>query len=475
MSHRFSSYIDGHWVTASGGREIAVVNPATEEEVGFVAACEKDEIDRAVAAARRAFEEYSQTTRRERIQLLERVLAEYQRRSRDVAAAISADIGAPAWFAEQMQAATGLAHLMTGLEVLKTYEFTTSSGSTRIDKVPIGVCGLITPWNWPINQIACKVVPALAVGCTMVLKPSEIAPRSAQVWTEILDAAGTPAGVFNLVTGDGAIGAMLSAHPDIDMVSFTGSTRAGVEVARAAAPTIKRVCQELGGKSANLVLDDAELSTAIPAAIQAVCLNSGQSCNAPTRLLVPRRMMDDVITLARAAAEQIEIGPPSSNAYMGPVVSAAQWQRVQNLIQKGLEEGATLVAGGPGKPNGFEVGFYVKPTVFANVTNDMRIAREEIFGPVLCIIAYDDEQEAIELANDSVYGLAGYVQSSDDSRALLVASRLRVGQVQINGAPLDFTAPFGGFKQSGNGREWGACGFSEYLELRAIMGAAGRS
>lgn len=310
MTRRFTSYIDGRWVEPSGTRSSAVIDPATEEHVAYVCASESDEVDRAVAAARRAFDTYSQTSCTARVALLQRVLAEYKRRLPEVAAAISADIGAPAWFAEQAQAATGLAHIETAIQVLKVHDFSSGTGSTRIDKVPIGVCGLITPWNWPINQIACKVAPALAVGCTMVLKPSEIAPASAQIWTEILDAASTPPGVFNLVTGGGATGAMLSAHPDVDMVSFTGSTHAGVEVARAAAPTIKRVCQELGGKSANIVLDDAELGTAIPAAIQAVCLNSGQSCNAPTRLLVPVRLMDDVITLARAAAQRIEVGPP---------------------------------------------------------------------------------------------------------------------------------------------------------------------
>lgn len=470
MRRRFTSYINGHWLDPTDPRTVPVIDPATENVVAEVCLSGLDEVESAVRAANAAFETYSDFSPRERIALLERVLAEYERRLPDIADAVSADIGAPAWFAEQAQAATGVAHLKVGLEILRSFRFSERVGTTRIDKAPIGVCTLITPWNWPINQIACKVVPALAAGCTMVLKPSEMAPHAAQVWTEIMDTAGTPAGVFNVVTGNGGAGAALSAHPDVDMVSFTGSTRAGVAVAVAAAPTVKRVCQELGGKSANIVLDDAELGAAIPAAIQAVCLNAGQSCNAPTRLLVPARLMDDVITIAKAAASRIEIGPPESNAFMGPVASKAQWDKVQGCIQSGIDEGALLVAGGLGRPSSLAKGYYVRPTVFANVDNAMRIAREEIFGPVITIIGYRNEQEAIEIANSSIYGLAGYVQSSDEARAVRVASRLRVGQVSINGAPLDFAAPFGGFKQSGNGREWGAHGFTEFLEPRAIMG-----
>jgi len=465
-------YIDGQWTEPSfAPRTVAIVDPTTEASVGSVAVAATEDVYRAVKAARSAFETYSTTSRAERLAVLRRILSEYERRFADVAAAITTDIGAPTWFAEQAQAATGVAHLRTGIRAIESFSFAEQVGTTRVDKVPIGVCALITPWNWPINQIACKVVPALAVGCTVVLKPSEIAPLSAQIWAEIIDAADVPCGVFNMVTGDGVTGAALSAHPDVDMVSFTGSTRAGIEVARAGAPTVKRVCQELGGKSANIILDDVELGAVIPAAIQAACLNSGQSCNAPTRLLVPVRAMDDAATLARDAAERIEVGPPESNAVIGPVACAAMWHKIQELIHEGIEEGATLVAGGPGRPGGLPGGYYVKPTVFANVSNEMRIAREEIFGPVVAMIGYRDDEDAIRIANDTAYGLAGYVQSSDKARALRVASRLRVGQVAINGAALDFSAPFGGFKQSGNGREWGEHGFADYLELRAVMGS----
>jgi aldehyde dehydrogenase (NAD+) len=359
---------------------------------------------------------------------------------------------------------------MTGIEVLKNYKFEELRGTTLITHEPIGVCAFITPWNWPINQIACKVVPALATGCTMVLKPSEIAPFSAILWAEVMHAAGVPAGVFNLVNGDGpTVGAALSSHPEVDMVSFTGSTRAGVEVAKNAAPTVKRVHQELGGKSPNLILDDADLETAVAGGVKAVMMNSGQSCNAPTRMLVPHAKMEKAKAIAKAAAEATTVGSPDGNAAIGPVVSETQWTKIQGLIQKGIDEGATLVAGGTGRPEGLDKGYYVKPTVFADVNNDMTIAREEIFGPVLAMLPYQSEEQAVAIANDTVYGLAAYIQG-DAEHARKVARRLRAGQVTLNYAPGDMMAPFGGYKQSGNGREWGDFAFHDFLETKAVIG-----
>jgi aldehyde dehydrogenase (NAD+) len=447
-----------------------VINPATEAVAGQISLGSEADVDRAVAAAVRAFSSYSRTSRAERIELLGAIAAEYQKRMPEIAAAITEEMGAPGWLAMQAQAALGIGHIMTALEVLKTYSFEEMQGTTLIAKEPIGVCAFITPWNWPINQIACKVAPALATGCTMVLKPSEIAPFSAILWAEVLHAAGVPAGVFNLVNGDGpTVGAALSRHPHVDMVSFTGSTRAGVEVARAAAPTVKRVHQELGGKSANIILDDADLEKAVTGGIQQVMMNSGQSCNAPTRMLVPAKKMEAAKAIAKAVAEATTVGSPDGNAAMGPVVSQTQYDKIQSLIEKGIAEGATLVAGGPGKPEGLETGYYVKPTIFADVTNDMTIAREEIFGPVLAMLAYDGEAQALEIANDTIYGLAGYVQGSPEA-ARTIARQLRAGQININGAGLDLAAPFGGFKQSGNGREWGPHAFAEFLETKAIIG-----
>ncbi len=466
-------YIDGQWVDPAVPRTLDVINPATEAVAGRISIGSAADADRAVQAARRAFDSYSQTTVATRIALLETVIAEYQKRYADMAAAITEEMGAPAVLAQKAQAAMGLAHLQTALAVLKDYHFEEQRGSTLIRKEPIGVCAFITPWNWPVNQIACKAAPALAVGCTMVLKPSEIAPFSAQIWTEILHAAGVPAGVFNLVNGDGpGVGSALSAHPEVDMVSFTGSTRAGIEVARNAAPTVKRVHQELGGKSANIMLPDADLKRAVTAGVRSVMTNSGQSCNAPTRLLVPNSRMDEALAIARQVAEATTVGTPESGAALGPVVSAAQWDKIQTLISKGLEEGATLVAGGPGRPAGLDKGYYVKPTVLGGVSNRMTVAREEIFGPVLVIIGYDDVEQAIQIANDTPYGLAAYVSGSDLEQARAVARRLRAGQVNINSAPTDLMAPFGGFKQSGNGREWGDHAFGEFLEVKAMLGYA---
>ena len=466
-------YIDGQWVQPKGTQTVDVINPATEAVAGRVTLGTAEDVDLAVRAARKAFATYSLTSREERIDLLERIIAEYQKRFEDMAKAITEEMGAPAWLAQRAQAAMGVAHVQTALQVLKDYKFTEDRGTTRLVKEPIGVCAFITPWNWPVNQIACKVAPALATGCTMVLKPSEVAPFSAQIWTEILAAAGVPAGVFNLVNGDGpVVGAGLSSHPEVDMVSFTGSTRAGIEVAKNAAPTVKRVHQELGGKSPNIILDDADYQKAVSGGVASVMMNSGQSCNAPTRMLVPQKRMDEVIAIAKAAAEAHTVGDPNGNSKLGPVVSEVQWNKIQGLIQKGVDEGATLVSGGPGKPEGLETGYYVKPTVFANVTSDMTIAKEEIFGPVLAILGYDGVDQAIAIGNDTEYGLAAYVSGNDLEAVREVASRLRAGQVILNGAGTDLMAPFGGYKMSGNGREWGDHAFGEFLETKAVLGSS---
>jgi aldehyde dehydrogenase (NAD+) len=385
-------------------------------------------------------------------------------------------MGAPFWLSKAAQAATGLAHFAQAIEVLKTYPFEEARGRTMIVREPVGVCGLITPWNWPINQIACKVAPALAAGCTIVLKPTEVAPMNAILFTEILHQAGVPPGVFNLVNGDGpTVGAAIASHPGIDMVSFTGSTRAGVQVAINAAPTVKRVTQELGGKSANIILDDADFQTAVAGGVTGCFTNSGQSCNAPTRMLVPASRQAEAIAIAKAAAERMMVGDPfQEGVKLGPVVSEVQFNKIQGLIQRGIDEGAQLVTGGVGRPDGLGTGFYVKPTVFAGVNNSMTIAREEIFGPVLAILPYESEEDAIAIANDTPYGLSGYVSSGDLEHARRVASRLRTGNVHLNGAPGAFDAPFGGYKQSGNGREWGVNGFEEFLETKAVLGYQGK-
>ena len=471
MSHRTQFYINGEWVDPLAGKLLDVINPATEEPIGQVALGNADDVDRAVAAAAAAFDSYSQTTREERVDLLQRIIDVYKSRIPQVAAQISEEMGAPAALASAAQAPAGLGHFMSTLSVLKRFEFEEDIGASRIIREPAGVCGLITPWNWPINQIACKVAPALAAGCTMVLKPSEVAPFNAILFAEVLDEAGVPPGVFNLVNGDGpTVGAAISSHPDIDMVSFTGSTRAGVEVARNAAPTVKRVAQELGGKSANIILDDADFGAAIARDVFGMCTNSGQSCNAPTRMLVPNSRMDEAAEIAKSAASKVKVGAPdAADTTIGPVVSAVQFEKIQGLIEKGIEEGARLECGGPGRPDGLNAGYYVRPTVFSHVTNDMTIAREEIFGPVLSLIGYDTDDDAVRIANDTAYGLSGYV-SGDSDRARNVARRIRTGNVHLNGAPVDNKAPFGGYKQSGNGREWGRYGFEEFLEVKAIMG-----
>lgn len=468
-------YIDGKWVDPVTAKDLDVINPATETPIGKISLGSAADVDKAVAAARRAFETFSGTTRDERVALLERIVAAYQAHYDEMAEIISLEVGAPSRLSKAAQAAAPLGHLGEMIKVLKDFQFEEERGGTLLRREPIGVCGLITPWNWPVNQIACKVVPALAAGCTMVLKPSEIAPLSGYLWTQIMDEAGVPAGVFNMVNGDGpTVGQAIASHPGVDMVSFTGSTRGGVAVATAAAPTVKRVTQELGGKSANIILDDADFPTAVGGGMQGCVLNSGQSCNAPTRMLVPRARLAEAVAIAKAAAEQVKVGDPFADGVtIGPVVSQAQFDKIQRLIRKGMEEGAELVTGGPGRPEGLTKGYYVRPTVFANVTNDMTIAREEIFGPVLSIIAYDDEEDAVRIANDTQYGLSGYVASSDIEHARRVARRIRSGNVHINGARPDFSAPFGGYKQSGNGREWGAQGFEEFLEVKSVFGYAG--
>ncbi len=464
-------YIDGAWVDPASPKTLDVINPATEKPAGRISLGAAADVDRAAAAARRAFASYGQTSREERVALLGRIIEAYKARYNDMAAAITEEMGAPASLAQNAQAAIGLGHFQAAQAILQSYVFEEMRGSTLIAREPIGVCGFITPWNWPVNQMACKVAPAIATGCTMVLKPSEVAPFSGQILAEILHAAGVPAGVFNLVNGDGpGVGAAISSHPDIDLVSFTGSTRAGIEVARAAAPTVKRVHQELGGKSPNIILADADLQAAVTRGVKHVMQNSGQSCNAPTRMIAPNSLMDQVIAIARDAAESTTVGDPHGNAELGPVVSDVQWGKIQGLIQKGIDEGATLVAGGTGRPDGLDVGYYVKPTVFAHVTNDMAIAREEIFGPVITILGYDTLDQAIAIGNDTPYGLAAYVQGKDPAQLKHVARQLRAGQVNINGAGMDIMAPFGGYKQSGNGREWGDLAFGEFLETKAEIG-----
>ncbi len=465
-------YIDGVWTDPVDARFIDVINPATEEAVSSVALGSAADVDKAVAAARRAFETFSQTGVAGRLALLKRILEEYNRRMPDLAAAMTMEMGAPVNMSESSQAWCGQAHIETTIKVLEDFVWEKVQGPSLISYEPIGVCGFITPWNWPMNQIASKVAPALAAGCTMILKPSEIAPLNAIIFAEILEAAGVPAGVFNLVQGDGpGVGAALSAHPGIDMISFTGSTRAGIEVARSAAYTVKRVAQELGGKSANILLEHENFAKAVRRGVNACFDNSGQSCNAPTRMFVPSARMEDAKIHAKAAAEALIAGDPlNEQTNLGPVVSRAQYDKIQGLIEKGIAEGATLVTGGPGLPVGLNRGYYVRPTVFADVDPSMTIAREEIFGPVLSILGYDSVDDAVRMANDTEYGLAAYVQGDNLQETRDVARRLRAGRVKINNGAWDPAAPFGGYKQSGNGREFGTFGFHEFLEVKATLG-----
>ena len=477
MQQHLKFYIDGQWVDpVVPGATRDVINPSTEEAVARISMGSAADVDKAVAAARRAFTGWSQSTREQRLALLARIAEVYQGRFEEIAQTISREMGAPLWLSREAQAMVGLAHLEATVAVLQNFEFERSQGSTAITHEAVGVVGMITPWNWPINQFMCKVAPALAAGCTMVVKPSEVSPLNALLMAEVLHEAGVPAGVFNLINGDGpGVGDAMSRHPDIDMMTFTGSTRAGIAVAKAAADTVKRVAQELGGKSANIVLDDADLDAAVSQGVLACFANSGQSCNAPTRMFVPRALHARAMAVAKATAEAVPVADaltevPEGQQYMGPVANGTQFGKIQALIQQGIDEGATLVAGGTGRPQGLDKGYFVRPTVFAGVRNDMAIAREEIFGPVLVMLPYDSEDEAVRMANETNYGLSGYVQSGSLERARRVASKLRTGTVHLNGAGPDFSAPFGGYKQSGNGREWGEHGFREFLEVKAVMG-----
>tara|TARA_R110002072_G_scaffold12295_4_gene53577 strand:- start:11015 stop:12442 length:1428 start_codon:yes stop_codon:yes gene_type:complete len=471
MQEHLKFYINGEWVDPVTPATLDVINPTTEEAFARISMGSAADVDKAVAAASTAFESYSQTTVAERLELFGAILAEYTKRYDDIAQVISTEMGAPIWLSKAAQAATGQAHFATTMEILKNFQWEEQKGKYFLRREPVGVCGLITPWNWPINQIVCKVAPALAAGCTMVLKPSEVAPINAIILAEVLHEAGVPKGVFNLVNGDGlSVGNALSSHNDIHMMSFTGSTRAGIQVAKAAADTVKRVAQELGGKSANIVLEDADLTAAVSGGVSQCFTNSGQSCNAPTRMLVPAAKHAEALQIAKATAEGIKPGDPfAEGTVIGPVVSSVQFDKIQDLIQKGIDEGAELVTGGTGRPDGLNVGYFVKPTIFGNVTNDMTIAREEVFGPVLTILPYKTEAEAVEIANDTPYGLSGYVQSGDVKHATAVAAQMRTGNVHINGSGPDFGAPFGGYKQSGNGREWGELGFEEFLETKAVF------
>jgi aldehyde dehydrogenase (NAD+) len=465
-------YIDGAWVDPVEAKELKVINPATEEVSGVISMGSAKDVDRAVMAARRAFDSYSRTSPAERLALMERILAAYKAHYDEIAQAISIEMGAPITLSKGAQTRIGVGHISAMIDVLKTFKFEELRGTVRLVQEPVGVCALITPWNWPMNQVAAKVVPALAAGCTMVLKPSEYSPFSAIIWAKVMDEAGVPAGVFNLINGDGQhVGAPLSSHREVDMVSFTGSTRAGTEVAKSAAASVKRVHQELGGKSPNILLDDADFERAVKQSVLHVFQNSGQSCNAPTRMLVPAAKMAEVEAIAKRVAEAVITGDPSSDkTNLGPVVSKVQFERVEGYIAKGIAEGAKVVIGGSGRPDGLSKGYFIKPTIFSDVRNDMTIAREEIFGPVLCILPYDSEEQAVQIANDTPYGLAAYVWSQDNLRARRVGSRIRAGQVTLNGASGNMNTPFGGFKMSGNGREYGEFGLRDFLEVKAVIG-----
>jgi len=470
--HNTLFYIDGAWVEPTTPHRYDVINPATEESSGQISLGSAADVDRAVRAARRAFPAYAASSRTERIEMLQRIVAGFKARGEELACAMTSEMGTPISFARETQNTMALGNFLSQIATLTDYQFERILRGHLIRREPIGVCGLITPWNWPLNQVTAKLAPALAAGCTVVLKPSEIAPLSSILLTEILHDAGVPPGVFNLVNGDGAgVGAAMSAHPDIDMISFTGSTRAGILIAKAAADTVKRVCQELGGKSPNIVLEDADLDKAVPYSVLRCFTNAGQSCQAPTRMLIHRSQREAVMRIAKQAVETVRVGDPFDPATaMGPLVSRAQFDKVQRLIESGIREGATVVAGGPGLPVDCDRGYFVRPTVFADVTPDMAIAREEIFGPVLSILNYDTLDEAIAIANDTPYGLSGYVQGRDQKRINEVARRIRAGRIYINGAPSDQAVPFGGYKQSGNGRESGIFGLEEYLEVKAVLG-----
>ena len=469
-------YIDGQWVKPIAGRAHQVINPATGAVSGTIAFGGEADAVRAIEVAHRAFASYSQTSVKERIDLLRSICSVYEKRLGDIAEAVTEEMGAPLEaLSRPVQAVIGLAHFQTAVAVAEKYEFEKRQGSTLIAREPIGVCSLITPWNWPMNQVACKVAPALAVGCTMVLKPSQLAPYSALIFAEVLHEAGVPAGVFNMINGEGAkLGHILASHPLVDMVSLTGSTQAGATLSKESADTIKKMSLELGGKSANIILDDADFETAVTQGVESMMRNTGQTCTAPSRMLVPEHRLDEVEKIAAAVCARIVVGDPlDPKTQVGPAANERQFQKVQSYIEKGIEEGAKLVSGGVGKPAGCnERGFFIKPTVFSRVDNKMVIAQEEIFGPVLAIIPYKDENDAVAIANDSPFGLSGYVSSATVEHAQAVAKRMRTGMVHINGAGPDVAAPFGGYKQSGLGREWGAAGFDEFVEIKAIMGVS---
>jgi aldehyde dehydrogenase (NAD+) len=475
--HSLQFYINGQWVDpVIPNKTLDVINPATESSVGKISVGSQADVDKAVEAATVAFDTFSQTTKQERLELLERILAIYKRRYNEIAETISLEMGCPISLAKAAQAATGLNHIQIAIEELKKFQFSEVDGENLIVKEPVGVVGMITPWNWPINQISCKVIPAIACGCTMVLKPSEVAPFDGIIWAEILHEARVPKGVFNLINGTGnEVGHHISSHPGIQAVTFTGSTRAGILVAKAAADTVKRVSQELGGKTPNIILADADLEKAITdGVVNVICNNAGQSCNAPTRLLIPSHLHDKAVQIAKKVAESVTVGDPSDpKTQLGPVVNSTQWGKIQGLIQKGIDEGATLVTGGVGRPNNYSRGYFVKPTIFANVKNSMTIAREEIFGPVLCILPYKDEEEAVRIANDTPYGLSSEISGKDIKKMEHIAVRLRAGAVRFNATPSAWSLPFGGYKQSGNGREWGKWAFHEFLETKGEGPGAG--
>ena len=472
MIEKTQNYINGAWVDAQSSEIIEVMNPSDDSVMGVVAASTADDVDLAVAAAKDCFQSFQFSTKEERITILENIINEYEARAEELASTISSEMGAPLWLSQVAQVASGLTHFKDTLRVLKEFDFEFEKDGYLVRKEPIGVIGMITPWNWPMNQMSTKVASAIAAGCTMVLKPSEITPFCAIILAEIIDASGAPKGMFNLVNGMGpVVGAALSAHKDTDMMHFTGSTRAGVAVAQASAATVKRVTQELGGKSANIILDDADIEKAVAAGVSSCFLNTGQSCNAPTRMLVSSKNYDKAVEIASATANAMKVGDPfDADTKMGPISNKAQFEKVQRLIQVGIDEGATVAAGGLGLPEGCTDGYFVKPTIFADVTNDMTIAQEEIFGPVLCLIKYESEDEAIQIANDTPYGLAGYVQG-EHGHALEVASKIRAGQITINKGARVRSAPFGGYKTSGNGREHGTHGLEECLETKAVIGA----
>jgi aldehyde dehydrogenase (NAD+) len=464
-------YVDGAWVKPLDGRVADIINPATERPVGQITLCTGADVDRAVLAARKAFVSFSKTSPLERLELLTSIARTYENRQNDLVDALIEELGVPRRLAKEFQVPLALWHLEVAISSLHKYKWDYAQSSrTIVRREPIGVVGAITPWNLPINQTVCKVFPSFATGCTVVHKPSELTPFTAHILAEIFHDAGVPGGVYNLVDGDGpTIGAAISSHPGIDMVSFTGSTAAGIDVAKRAADTVKRVHQELGGKCPNIILDDADLTKAITENIYRLMMNSGQVCHAPTRMLIPLSKMEETKNIAKQVVASVTLGDPQTDVYMGPVVSERQWNRVQSLIQKGIEEGATLLAGGLGRPEGLDIGYYVKPTIFADVTNDMTIAREEIFGPVLCIIGYKDINDAVAIANDTMYGLAAFIQSTSEERATDLANRIEAGMIYINGTSEDYESPWGGYKRSGNGREWGEVAFGEFTEMKAVI------